>query len=383
MADLVARALAAKLKPVTGCKVIGLGDSITQADTDLPNNSFGDSSWFMQLIARSNGRLRYVRNSGISGNTTAMMLSRLQTDVIAHKPDMCVILGGTNDVGGDVVTSTTIGNLEAMIKMLLAANITPIIGTMPPRGDTLKDTLLVQTNTAIKDLAYRYKLILLDFHSVLVDPANGNFKAGYAGDNLHPTSVGSKVMAEYAFEKISPFLPYAETLLPDWNNDPHNMLANGLFITDGDSNGVPDSWISYGSSSVTTSLVDNANIVGKAAKMTATSNASGNRYLEQTISDTNKFAVGDKIAFCGKFIAEMTNDVDVIYGAGVAFTGGTPGLTPLKDWEVKVDNGRFYHEVTVPSGTTAIVTRFSVGNGTGSAYWGQVGLYNLTKMGLA
>ena len=38
-----------------------------------------------------------VINSGISGNTSAQMLARFNTDVIAHAPDMCIIECGGND----------------------------------------------------------------------------------------------------------------------------------------------------------------------------------------------------------------------------------------------------------------------------------------------
>ena len=325
-----------------------------------------------------------MRNSGISGNTTAMMLSRIQNDVVSHSPDMCIILAGTNDVGLDTDPNVTVRNLSIMIDILLSAKIIPVLCTIPPRNDNLKDSLLLKNNMLIRELAYSHKLTLLDFYSVLVDPETGKFKSGLNADNLHLNFSGSSVVAEYAKSVLLPLIPNNTTLLPQSNKDPHNLLSNALFVADANSDGVPDSWVSYGSAGVAVTIADKQGMIGKSLKMSATNNAGGNRYVEQSINiSTGKFNIGDKIALCGKFTAELAKEGDVLYGAGIKFAGPNKGVVPIKDWKVNITNGRYYYEVEVPVGTTAIVTNMSVGNGTGDVYWGQLGLYNLTRMGMA
>jgi len=363
-----------------GAKVVAIGDSITVADTDVANQSFGPRSWFIQMIARSGGLLQYVRNSGISGNTTAQMLARIDRDVIAYQPDICFILGGTNDVGADVPTSTIVANIEAMVDKLQAANILPIIGTIPVRNDVVKNELLHKTNVDIRELAYRRKLTLVDFYAALADPQTGLFRAGFNFDNLHTSALGAEAMAKAALDKVIPLLPQTRTLLPVTNIDTQNMLTNALFYLDDNGDGLPNGWVSYGSSGVSVSIVDKPGIVGKAVKMEANSNTGGFRVVQQEIPVSGgKFAPGDKIAVCGKFIAEMAGPLDLKYGgSGVTFLPSNKNLNFVKDWDIAVEDGTFYFETVVPPDTTTVQVKLVVSNGTGVVYWGQIGLYNLS-----
>ena len=366
-----------------GYRIVALGDSITQADSDIPNNSFGPISWFMQLIVRSDGRLKYVRNSAISGNTTSMMLSRLQQDVIAYKPDICIILGGTNDINLNIAPSKTIANIKEILNALKTAGITPVLCTIPPRGDNLKDDALTTNNLLIRDLAFTSRATLLDLYSVLVDPATGRYKAGLNADNLHLNYTGAKVVSEYVKDVLLSQIPDVRVAVPHVNSSATNLVSNGLFIADSNADGVPDGWITYGSGGVTTSITEKKGILGKALKLSAASNNGGNRYVEQSINiSTGKFSAGDKIAICGRFISEMATDGDVLFGAGLKFSGANSGIVPIKDWKLAINPGTFYHEITVPAGTTSLVINMSVGNGTGDVYFGQIGLYNLTKLGI-
>ena len=45
-------------------------------------------------------------NAGVSGDSAAGGLQRLERDVISHRPDLCVVCYGLNDVGGDLQTYT-------------------------------------------------------------------------------------------------------------------------------------------------------------------------------------------------------------------------------------------------------------------------------------
>src|SRR5687767_1869684 len=66
-------------------RIVFMGDSITE------NWALADPTYF--------GRDRV--NRGISGQTTAQMLVRFRADVIALRPKVVHILGGTNDVAGN------------------------------------------------------------------------------------------------------------------------------------------------------------------------------------------------------------------------------------------------------------------------------------------
>ncbi len=65
-------------------------------------------------------------NRGISGQTTAQMLVRFPQDVLALRPQVVVILAGTNDIAGNTGPSTQAmieDNLHAMVDLALAHGI--------------------------------------------------------------------------------------------------------------------------------------------------------------------------------------------------------------------------------------------------------------------
>jgi lysophospholipase L1-like esterase len=73
-----------------------------------------------------------IYNSGIDGNTTAEMLARFEEDVVAVRPDACLILGGANDIFRDVPVSAIEENLVQMYEKCAAAGITPVACTLTP-----------------------------------------------------------------------------------------------------------------------------------------------------------------------------------------------------------------------------------------------------------
>src|SRR5262249_52990119 len=94
-------------------RVVFMGDSITDSWGRAQNPTIA-SPFFPGKP--------YV-NRGISGQTTAQMLLRFYSDVIALKPKVVVFLAGTNDIGGNLgaVTNESIAeNMMAMVDMARA-----------------------------------------------------------------------------------------------------------------------------------------------------------------------------------------------------------------------------------------------------------------------
>jgi lysophospholipase L1-like esterase len=79
----------AKVSPPAGdeARIVFMGDSIT----DFWGRRYGKFFPGKPYI-----------NRGISGQITPQMLLRFRQDVIALKPKVAVILGGTNDIGGSL-----------------------------------------------------------------------------------------------------------------------------------------------------------------------------------------------------------------------------------------------------------------------------------------
>ena len=87
-------------------------------------------------------------------------------------------------------------------------------------------------------------------------------------------------------------------------------------------------------------------------------------------------APGDVLACSGIY----TSDGGVAVSFKVNFTP-SGSFQPLLDAAGAVTRGRFYLTGTVPASTTGIAFQPKMAAGTGVLSYGQVGVYNLTRMG--
>ena len=185
-------------------RVVFLGDSITD---NWSKDGFGGFFPGKPYI-----------NRGISGQTTPQMLIRFRPDVIAHKPQVVVILAGTNDIAGNTgpMTIEAITNNLASIAELATANkIKVVFASVLPvsdynkraNGEQIIQTVrrppakILELNNWIKDYATRNGYTYLDYFSALVDD-KGFLKEDLANDGLHPNAKGYAVMSPLAEEAI-------------------------------------------------------------------------------------------------------------------------------------------------------------------------------------
>ncbi len=149
-------------------------------------------------------------NRGISGQTTPQMLVRFRPDVIALKPQVVVILAGTNDIAGNTgpMTLEAIeGNLASMFELARASDIRVVIASVLPVSDYAKNTegkpinqttrrppeKIIALNDWLKKQATQNGLTYLDYFSAMVDE-KGFLKEGLSNDGLHPNDKGYVVM---------------------------------------------------------------------------------------------------------------------------------------------------------------------------------------------
>jgi lysophospholipase L1-like esterase len=183
-------------------RVVFMGDSITD---------------FWKLASFFPSR-PYI-NRGISGQTTPQMLVRFRPDVIALKPQVVVILAGTNDIAGNTGPTTleTIeGNLASMFELARANNIRVVIASVLPVSDYAKNRegkpinqttrrppeKIKALNEWIKGYANQGGLTYLDYFSAMVDE-KGFLKEGLSNDGLHPNDKGYAVMQPLVEQAIA------------------------------------------------------------------------------------------------------------------------------------------------------------------------------------
>jgi len=107
------------VKPTSGTNIVAFGDSLTEGygleeGEDYPS----------QLSARLGER---IINSGVSGDTTAEALARLQKDVFAKDPRVVIVLLGGNDVLQRVNPDTTFTNIEIILDQIIATGSSAVL----------------------------------------------------------------------------------------------------------------------------------------------------------------------------------------------------------------------------------------------------------------
>ena len=180
-----------------GSRVVFLGDSITDY-WKLPDYFPGKP---------------YI-NRGIDGQTTPEMLVRFRQDVIALRPEIVVVLAGTNDIAG-VTGPTSNEDIEAnyasMAELADAHRIRMVFASVLPVHNYTHDAeesfalrprdRILALNKWLKDYCAKNQFVYLDYFSALVDE-RGMLKRALADDGLHPTDTGYKIMASLAEKAI-------------------------------------------------------------------------------------------------------------------------------------------------------------------------------------
>lgn len=176
-------------KPVVAHRVVFMGDSITEFWDKEAKNLFSNP--------------KYV-NRGISGQTTPQMLLRFRADVIALKPEIVVILAGTNDVAGNSGPATNEmiqDNIASMCDLAKAHKIKVILSSIVPASryywaPELKPApRIVALNKWIKEYARTNKITYVDYNTPMNDGADG-LKKEYSDDGVHPNLTGYELMTE-------------------------------------------------------------------------------------------------------------------------------------------------------------------------------------------
>lgn len=178
-------------------KVVLMGDSITEFWKTT------DEAFFIG---------KDYHDRGISGQTTSQMLLRFRQDVIQLKPQIVVILAGTNDIAGNTGPITLEGimdNIISMAELAKANKIKVVLCSVLPANkfwwnpEMQPADKLIALNALIKEYAGKNNLLYIDYYTPMVDNQKGLDKK-WADDGVHPNLAGYQLMEpllENAIEK--------------------------------------------------------------------------------------------------------------------------------------------------------------------------------------
>lgn len=172
--------------PTTTVKydVVLMGDSITQYWISASRGNptfFTDNNWY---------------NRGISGNTTADMLSRFNYDLEQLAPKVMVFCGGTNDIaqndGVYVSNEEILENIKTMVTRAEAVGTTVILCSLLPANKYYWSNAIenpsqeiIKVNEMIKAYAAEKNIPYVDYWTPLHDEADG-MPEKYSSDGVHP-----------------------------------------------------------------------------------------------------------------------------------------------------------------------------------------------------
>ncbi len=168
-----------------GRTIVCLGDSITAGVGSGAGEAYPD------LLAARLGT--EVLNAGISGDTAAQGLARVE-DVLAADPWLVVVELGGNDILRRVPPEETERSLRRILERLLDARVVPVLVEVDaPFGGRYLEI---------------YERLGDEYDVPVVEDAVGDIlrDAALKSDTIHPNARGQQVLAEAVAEEIEPLI---------------------------------------------------------------------------------------------------------------------------------------------------------------------------------
>lgn len=200
---------------LVGTKFLAFGDSITAGRYSDPIRSLiVDGGIAYTTILESRLRSEYPRqassivivNEGVPGDSAidAVESRRFRDAMLRHRPEILLLLMGTNDILEPNGVDRGIAALQQMITAAKSSefNARVVLATIPPQRagvPPLRPTphLVPVLNDRIRALATQENIPLADVYNAMKDDLSL-----IGEDNLHPTPAGMDVIAKVFFETI-------------------------------------------------------------------------------------------------------------------------------------------------------------------------------------
>ena len=206
--------------------LICFGDSLTSG---YQSPGFGDDTGedtpyggFLQSWLGPRGK---VTVSGICGEVTREMTDRFHRDVLHHRPEAVVILGGTNDLGCGLTPGSIMANLRILYRQGQEAGIQVVGVTVPSFYGS--DEALVRPNERsdldggqippwiqahidsrrtlnrmIQATCTTMRMSCVDLFGGTSEEPHGNLAPGYSNDGLHLSTLGYERFAELVWQVL-------------------------------------------------------------------------------------------------------------------------------------------------------------------------------------
>jgi acyl-CoA thioesterase-1 len=166
-------------------KILALGSSLTQGYGLPPGTEFTVQ---LQAALKQAGIDAVVTNAGVSGDTSAGGLARLDWSLADH-PDAVILELGSNDMLRGIAPAETEKNLRAILDRLKAVHMKVLLTGMHAQRNLGAD-YVKQFDTIYPRLAKDYNVL---FYPFFLDGVELNPKLNQA-DGMHPNPAGVKIV---------------------------------------------------------------------------------------------------------------------------------------------------------------------------------------------
>jgi acyl-CoA thioesterase-1 len=192
-AYMAAASANSQMQAAAPLRILGLGDSLMQG-YGLPPG--GDFPARLQAKLAADGINVQIVNAGVSGDTSAGGLARLDWSLADH-PDAAIVELGSNDALRGTDPAETEKNLDAILAKLKAANVPVLLaGMMAPRN--LGPDYVKKFDAIYPRLAKKYGVL---FYPFFLDGVATNPKLNQK-DGMHPNPQGVEIIVA----RIEPFV---------------------------------------------------------------------------------------------------------------------------------------------------------------------------------
>jgi acyl-CoA thioesterase-1 len=204
---LAASALILSALAVTGpafadTKILALGDSLTAGYGLKQGEGFADQ---LQAAFRKMGRPVTVINGGVSGDTSAGGLSRIDW-ALSDQPQIVIVELGANDMLRGVDPKSTKANLAAIIEKAKASGAKVLLCGMKAQRNLGAD-YVAQFDAIYPDLAQQEGVTLYPFFmDGIVQPDGTADRTLLQGDGLHPTEAGAALIVQRLMSVLLPLV---------------------------------------------------------------------------------------------------------------------------------------------------------------------------------
>ena len=194
-------------------KFLAIGDSITEGQVSLPARfpraleSENSYPTVLRTLLRSHYELQSddieVVNAGVGGQRATDDEDRIYQEINSRRPEILLLLHGTNDVNAGLSPDTVAASLRADVGRAFSLGVkTVFLSTLLPqiegRSHSVHPELVEPINEGIRHVATDEGVILVDAFSAFLPQR----ELLIGVDGLHPSREGYRVLAELFFASI-------------------------------------------------------------------------------------------------------------------------------------------------------------------------------------